>query len=79
MKRIAEYKDGTRDYAVGDVVYLYDKKGKPTCRARAIKDDKGSWIFKPLSRQSYYFTSGGLITFGGKPYIYAKQVETKEE
>ena len=60
-------------------MYLYRKKGKPTCRAIAIKNDNGSWLFKPLSKQSYYFTRDGLIPFGGKPYIYAKQIELKEE
>ena len=79
MKKIVEYKDGTRDYAVGDVVYLNHKKGKPTGRARAIKNDNGSWAFKPLSKQSYYLTRDGLISFGGKPWIFAKQVEVKED
>ena len=78
MKKIVEYKHGTRSYAVGDVVYLNHRKGKPTCRAIAIMADNGLWLFKPLSRQSYYFTSGGLITFGGKPCIYAKEVKEEQ-
>ena len=79
MKKIVEYKDGNRNYAVGDVVYLNRKKGKPTGRAIAIKNDNGSWTFKPLSKQSYYLTSDGLISFCSKPYIFAKEIEIKEE
>ena len=78
MKKIVEYKHGTRSYAIGDVVYLNYKKGKPTRRARAIKNGNGSWTFKPLSDQSCYFTRDGLIPFGGKPWIFAKEVEIKE-
>ena len=79
MKKIVEYKDGVTDYNVGDVVYLNHRKGKPTCRAIAIMADNGLWLFKPLSKQSYYDTSDGLIPFGSKPYIFAKEVEVKEE
>ena len=79
MKKIIEYKHGTRSYIIGDVVYLRREEGKPTCRARAIKNDNGAWTFKPLSKQSYYDTSDGLIPFGYKPYIFAKEVEVKEE
>lgn len=79
MKKIIEYKYGTRSYNIGDVVYLARKGGKPICRAKAVNDDNGSWRFKPLNKQSYYLTRDGLIPFGGKPYIYAKQIEVKEE
>ena len=79
MKKIVEYKHGTRSYAVGDVVYLARKMGKPICRAIAIKEDNGSWTFKPFCKQSYYITRDGLIPFGSKPYIFAKEVEVKEE
>ena len=79
MKKIIEYKHGTRSYIIGDVVYLNRKKGKPTGRAIAIMADNGLWLFKPLSKQSYYDTSDGLIPFGYKPYIFAKEVEVKEE
>ena len=78
MKKIIEYKHGTRSYIIGDVVYLNRKKGKPTGRAIAIMADNGLWLFKPLSKQSYYDTRDGLIPFGGKPYIFAKEVEVKE-
>ena len=79
MKKIIEYKDGTRNYNIGDVVYLARKNGNPTCRAIAIKNDNGSWTFYPLSKQSYYGTRDGLIPFSGKPYIFAKEVEVNEE
>ena len=79
MKKIVEYKDGVTDYNVGDVVYLNHRKGKPTCRAIAIMADNGLWLFKPFRKQSYYSAIGGLIPFGGKPYIFAKEIEVKEE
>lgn len=80
MKKIIEYKHGTRSYAVGDVVYLARKIGKPICRAIAIENEEnGDWLFKPLSKQSYYITRDGLIPFGSKPYIYAKQIEAEED
>ena len=79
MKKIVEYQDGTRDYAVGDVVYLNIEDGKPTCMAEAVKNNDDVWLFKPLSEQSFFFTRDGLIPFGYKPYIFAKEVEVKEE
>lgn len=79
MKKVVEYKDGGTAYNVGDVVYLLREEGKPTCRAVTIENDNGSWLFKPISRQSYYLTHDGLIPFCGKPYIFAKEVEVKEE
>ena len=78
MKKIVEYKEGIIDYNVGDVVYLNHKKGKPTCRAIAIMEDNGRWLFKPFRKQSYYSAIGGLIPFGGKPFIFAKEIEEKE-
>lgn len=79
MKKIVEYKEYTTDYSVGDVVYLDSKKGKPTCRAMAIKNDNEGWLFKPLSCQSFYLTHDGLIPFCGKPYIYAKELDIEED
>ena len=80
MKKIVEYKDGTKCYAIGDVVYLAHKLGKPICRAIAIEnEDNGTWLFKPLRKQSYYSMLDGLIPFRGKPYIFAKEVDVKEE
>ena len=78
-KEIIEYKVGNKCYAIGDVVYLNIEEGKPTCRADAMKNDNGTWLFKPLIKQAYYYTSDGLIPFRGKPYIFAKEVEVKEE
>ena len=79
MKRLVEYKEDTKCYAIGDVVYLSSEEGKPTCIAEAVKTDNGTWLFKPMSKQSYYYTSDGLIPFRGKPCIYAKEIEVKEE
>ena len=79
MKKIIEYKEGTRSYAIGDVVYLNIEEDKPTCMAEAVKNNDDAWLFKPLSYQSDFFTRNGLIPFGYKPYIFAKQVETEEE
>ena len=79
MKKIVEYKHGTRSYAVGDVVYLNIEEDKPTCMAEAVKNNDDVWLFKPLSDQSCFFTRDGLIPFGYKPYIFAKEVEIKEE
>ena len=79
MKKIVEYKHGTRSYNVGDVVYLNIEDGKPTCKAEAVKNSDDVWLFKPLSEQSFFFTRDGLIPFGYKPYIFAKQVEVKED
>ena len=79
MKKIVEYKDGTRNYAIGDVVYLNIEEGKPTGMAEAVETSDDAWLFKPLRKQSYYLTSDGLIPFNGKPYIFAKEVEIKEE
>ena len=79
MKKIVEYKHGTRSYAVGDVVYLNIEEDKPTCMAEAVKNNDDNWLFKPLSYQSCFYTLNGLIPFGYKPYIFAKEVEVKEE
>ena len=79
MKKIIEYKHGTRSYAIGDVVYLARKMGKPICRAIAIKNDNLVWVFEPLSDRAYYPTSDGVIPFCSKPYIFAKEIELKED
>ena len=78
-KEIIEYKVGNKCYAIGDVVYLNIEEGKPTCRAEAVKNDNGTWLFKPLGKQSCYAMMDGLIPFRSKPYIFAKEVEAKEE
>ena len=79
MKKIVEYKHGTRSYIIGDVVYLARKMGKPICRAIAINNDNAVWVFEPLSDRAYYPTRDGLIQFSGKPWIFAKQIEVEEE
>ena len=79
MKKVVEYEEGTKCYAIGDVVYFNSEEGKPTCRAEAVENDNGIWLFKPLCKQSYYSMMDGVIPFRGKPYIFAKEVEIKEE
>ena len=79
MKKIIEYKDGTRNYNIGDVVYLNIEDGKPTCMAEAVKNNDDNWLFKPLSYQSCFLTLNGLIPFCYKPPIFAKQIELEEE
>lgn len=79
MKKIIEYEEGVKCYAIGDVVYLNSEEGHPTCRAEAVKNDNGIWLFKPLIKQFYYSMMDGLIPFRGKPYIFAKEVEVKED
>ena len=81
MKKIIEYKHGTRSYAIGDVVFLYfnHKKMKPTCMAEAVKNDNGSWTFRLIGKNTHYLTIGRTIPFSGKPFIFAKEVEIKEE
>ena len=79
MKKIVEYKDGTRDYAIGDVVYLNIEENKPTCMAEAVKNNDDTWLFKPLSEQSCFFTRDGLIPFGYKPYIFAKEIKEDQQ
>ena len=79
MKKIVEYKHGTTDYNVGDVVYLARKRGKVACKSVALSDINCIWKFKPLQKPVGYLTRDGIISFGGKPYIYAKQIETEEE
>ena len=81
MKKIVEYKDGTRDYAIGDVVYL-----RSGIREKAILMDIEKskycelYIFKPLADRTIFLTyKDGNIPFNGKPYVYAKQIEIKEE
>ena len=79
MKKIVEYKYGVTDYNVGDVVYLNYKKGKPTCRARALYEDNGKWTFKPMRKILFMKDEDGNIPFYGIPCIFAKEIEIKED
>jgi len=79
MKKIIEYKYGVTDYNVGDVVYLSRKRGKVACKAIALSDINGRWKFKPLQKTVGYLIRDGIISFGGKPWIFAKEIEIKEE
>ena len=79
MKKIIECDLFSRDYNIGDVVYLAKKFGKISCRAEAVSEINGKWFFKPLEVSSCYVVRNGIIHFGGKPHIFAKQIEVEEE
>ena len=81
MKKIVEYKAADGTCEVGDVVYL-----RSALREKAILIDIEKskycelYIFKPLADRTIFFTDkDGAIPFNGKPYIFAKEVEVKEE
>ena len=79
MKRIIECDLFSRDYSIGDVVYLAKKFGRISCRAEALSETNGKWYFKQLEVSSCYVARNGIIRFEDKPYIFAKEVEVKEE
>ena len=81
MRKIIEYKDADGTCEVGDVVYL-----RSGIREKAILIDIEKskycelYIFKPLSDRTIFLTDkDGNIPFYGIPYIFAKEVEVKEE
>ena len=81
MKKIVEYKDADGTCEVGDVVFLGSKLSE---KAELLVVHKSEYcdvyIFKPLSDNSIFMQDeNGNIPFYGIPYIYAKQVEVKEE
>ena len=81
MKRIIEYKDGDGHCDVGDVVFL---RHNFTEKAELIAVHKSRYcdvyIFKPLADNSIFMTDeNGNIPFYGMPYIFAKEIEIKEE
>ena len=79
MKKIIKCDLFSRDYNIGDVVYLAKKFGKISCRAVALSEINGKWFFKPLEVSSCYVVRNGIIRFEDKPFIFAKEVEVKEE
>ena len=79
MKKIVECDLFSRDYNIGDVVYLAKKFGRISCRAEALSETNGKWYFKQLEVSSCYVARNGIIRFDDKPYIFAKEVEVKEE
>ena len=81
MKKIIEYKDADGHCDVGDVVYLGSNF---TEKAGLIAVHKSRYcdvyIFKPLADNSIFMTDeNGNIPFYGMPYIFAKEIELKED
>ena len=81
MKNIVEYVSADGACEVGNVVYLGPNL---TEKAELIAIHESEYcdvyIFKPLANNSIFWTDGkGNIAFYGKPYIFAKEVETEEE
>ena len=81
MKKIVEYKSADGKCEVGDVVYLGPNL---TEKAELIVVHESPYcdvyIFKPLSDNSMFMQDeNGNIPFYGIPYIFAKEVEVKEE
>ena len=81
MKKIVEYKDADGTCEVGDVVYLGPNL---TEKAELIVVHESQYcdvyIFKPLSDNSIFMKDeDGNIPFYGKPYIFAKEIEVKED
>ena len=81
MKKIVEYKDADGTCEVGDVVFLGSKLSE---KAELLVVHKSEYcdvyIFKPLADNSIFMQDeNGNIPFYGIPYIYAKQIETKED
>ena len=81
MRKIIEYKDADGTCEVGDVVFLGSKLSE---KAELLVVHKSEYcdvyIFKPLSDNSMFMQDeNGNIPFYGIPYIYAKEVEIKEE
>ena len=81
MKRIVEYKDADGTCEVGDVVFLGSKLSE---KAELLVVHKSEYcdvyIFKPLSDNPIFMQDeNGNIPFYGIPYIFAKEVEIKEE
>ena len=81
MKRIIEYENVDGTCEVGDVVFL---RHNFTEKAELIAVHKSRYcdvyIFKPLADNSIFMTDeNGNIPFYGMPYVFAKEVEVKEE
>ena len=81
MKKIVEYKDADGTCEVGDVVFLGSKLSEKVELLVVHKSEYCDvYIFKPLADNSMFMQDeNGNIPFYGIPYIYAKEVEIKEE
>ena len=81
MKKIVEYKDADGTCEVGDVVFLGSKLSE---KAELLVVHKSKYcdvyIFKPLGNNCLFMQDeNGNIPFYGIPYIFAKEVEVKED
>ena len=81
MRKTIEYKDADGHCDVGDVVFL---RADLTEKAVLIAVHKSRYcdvyIFKPLADNSMFMTDeNGNIPFYGMPYIFAKEIELKED
>ena len=81
MKKIVEYVSADGTCEVGDVVYLGPNL---TEKAELIVVHESQYcdvyIFKPLASEIPFMKDeDGNIPFYGKPYIFAKEIEIKEE
>lgn len=81
MKKIVEYKDADGTCEVGDVVFLGSKLSEKVELLVVHRSEYCDvYIFKPLSDNSMFMQDeNGNIPFYGIPYIYAKEVEVKED
>ena len=81
MKKIVEYKDADGTCEVGDVVFLGSKLSEKVELLVVHKSEYCDvYIFKPLADNSMFMQDeNGNIPFYGIPYIFAKEVEVKEE
>ena len=81
MKKIVEYKDADGTCEVGDVVFLGSKLSEKVELLVVHKSEYCDvYIFKPLADNSMFMQDeNGNIPFYGIPYIYAKEIEIKEE
>ena len=81
MKKIIEYENADGHCDVGDVVYLGPNFTEKAELLTIRKSEDGViYVFKSLVSESIYGTDNqGFTPFFGKPYIYAKEIEVKEE
>ena len=81
MKKIIEYENADGHCDVGDVVFLGPNFTEKAELLTIRKSEDGViYVFKSLVSESIYGTDNqGFTPFFGKPYIYAKEIEVKEE
>ena len=81
MKKIIEYENADGHCDVCDVVFLGPNFTEKAELLTIRKSEDGViYVFKSLVSESIYGTDNqGFTPFFGKPYIYAKEIEVKEE